>query len=1186
MDNHKDIVLNGKLITAEPATIGVNFRSLVNLRYTDTHLQSVGGMSRINTAVGTYTKVRNAFHYKKETPFAESHLLAQAYNPGLTASVVLKNDAAIPSMGDFSGTSLWTDSANSEIGQFSMAPGGQVVYCNGVDTCIWSGDEEFIAKFINFNPDYSFWYDFTDCVNNSLTDPANIATLKRVPATIDTNTKALYCLDNVVTDSSGNSHTLTNSNVTFDASDKVFGTHSAVFNGTTAELSIADDPDFTLSGGIYTIDARVKVDTLATVNPIYYQNTVDDYDSLKLYIDANGAVNLKIRSTVLVENCEDAWNESVAAGVTSTADASDKIVGSASAKLVVDATVGAGTILATEAMSSTNLSETNQIAMWIKASVNTSAGDMQLLLDNTASCTSPVETLDVPALTAGVWEQVVLTLAIPASDTAIISIGLNYVVDIGVCTIWLDDIKAVRTSALVSLITPNNTIATGTWYHVALVESGNNYYIFVGQNGGSGILKAETSNSNRPANYTGDIHIGYGLNTGVAEWLDGKIDEFRLSNLARWTTGYQVPLSAYSSSPQTFVWIASRRPADSFKFYLGTKNTSSATVIGYKWDGAALSALASLADGTSLGGKSFAQNGAISFDSTVATSKLKIIREVLAHYYLLIFDGLDDSVTVTQCTVSQPMQRIIDVWDGVKRNCDRFLIYTTSYIDVTTKILKEDYYSSDTTTYAQIGGLTSSQKLYYQSQERLQGFFSNLPDSSYINTTANTIIEIEYFNGQSYVSVGTIEDGTSTNAISMAQPGAITWQQKEENVEFPTTVNNTLEYFTYRIGFSKTLSVDVRVDYISGIPASKKIGNYKFPVILQGRLLLCGDMEGDKNKITCSAKDMPDVLNGFDSIDLYIGSSGQLTCGIELFSNFGSSIYSILLLFKDNATYIMAGQDIDSWANNTFVISNSIGCPAPHTLKAINLAVDPGSGINRTLAIWQGANGIYMSDGRAPMPIHNDIKEYFNPNDLRCIRSSKIGDSIGFQNLKFSAYHILIASGSSATTLNAEMVYDVYRNKWYEINRVSDLQYGVLVSDINGNPYNYGFLDTGYIEILDSGVTFDGADIVSYFQFGDFLLNDKLYTTTRIKQIKTVLVSKSNTTNALSITHYGDTLISGQSFTTSVSESGKRVRTSAVPQIFGDFLFHSLKYSMATNDEEIGFEPMAISLTYEVAREG
>jgi hypothetical protein len=65
------------------------------------------------------------------------------------------------------------------------------------------------------------------------------------------------------------------------------------------------------------------------------------------------------------------------------------------------------------------------------------------MLDNTASCASPLETLSIPALSADTWTFVRMSLANPETDTAIISVGLEYDSDIGAVTVWIDDISAV-----------------------------------------------------------------------------------------------------------------------------------------------------------------------------------------------------------------------------------------------------------------------------------------------------------------------------------------------------------------------------------------------------------------------------------------------------------------------------------------------------------------------------------------------------------------------------------------------------------------------------------------------------------------------------------------------------------------------------------------------------------------------
>lgn len=146
---------------------------------------------------------------------------------------------------------------------------------------------------------------------------------------------------------------------------------------------------------------------------------------------------------VMIEPCEAAWDELVAANVTVTADTTDKKKGSASVKFAVLDAVPAATILATEAITSKNLSSGTKLLLWVKSSVNTLSGDLQLLLDDHASCVSPVETINLPALTANVWRRVRLVLANPNLDTAIISVGLKYVTDLGACNLWLDDIKEI-----------------------------------------------------------------------------------------------------------------------------------------------------------------------------------------------------------------------------------------------------------------------------------------------------------------------------------------------------------------------------------------------------------------------------------------------------------------------------------------------------------------------------------------------------------------------------------------------------------------------------------------------------------------------------------------------------------------------------------------------------------------------
>lgn len=146
-------------------------------------------------------------------------------------------------------------------------------------------------------------------------------------------------------------------------------------------------------------------------------------------------------NSLVIEDCNDTWNEQVIGGVTlSTTTGKDGNAARAT-------TTGVGvSILMSEAIS-VDLSAYKTILAWVRSGVNTSAGDLQLLLDDTANCASPLETLNLPALLANTWTRVLLKLSNPAALTAIISIGLKQAVDLADTTFDIDDVRALKSVA-------------------------------------------------------------------------------------------------------------------------------------------------------------------------------------------------------------------------------------------------------------------------------------------------------------------------------------------------------------------------------------------------------------------------------------------------------------------------------------------------------------------------------------------------------------------------------------------------------------------------------------------------------------------------------------------------------------------------------------------------------------------
>ena len=150
----------------------------------------------------------------------------------------------------------------------------------------------------------------------------------------------------------------------------------------------------------------------------------------------------RVTSTIL-HSCNAAFDETVDSDITVTVDTEDKKRGTGSNKFVIAAGASAGDI-ATDSFTSKDISKYDYLECWVKSTVATSARNLKILLDDSASCASPIETLEVPALTANTWTYVRMALANPETDTAIISIGLEYDSDLGACQVRLDDIKVVQ----------------------------------------------------------------------------------------------------------------------------------------------------------------------------------------------------------------------------------------------------------------------------------------------------------------------------------------------------------------------------------------------------------------------------------------------------------------------------------------------------------------------------------------------------------------------------------------------------------------------------------------------------------------------------------------------------------------------------------------------------------------------
>ena len=131
---------------------------------------------------------------------------------------------------------------------------------------------------------------------------------------------------------------------------------------------------------------------------------------------------------------------------TTTTDSTIKMLGTNSSKIVLSSAIGAGRV-AYENFSSVNLSGYTELHFYIRSSVVTSAGDLQIRVseENTGGTGASYEDLDVPALVADEWRACgVAFTGAAATRNAVLSVSLVVATDLGAQIVYIDDVKAVK----------------------------------------------------------------------------------------------------------------------------------------------------------------------------------------------------------------------------------------------------------------------------------------------------------------------------------------------------------------------------------------------------------------------------------------------------------------------------------------------------------------------------------------------------------------------------------------------------------------------------------------------------------------------------------------------------------------------------------------------------------------------
>ena len=160
-------------------------------------------------------------------------------------------------------------------------------------------------------------------------------------------------------------------------------------------------------------------------------------------IELKGSVIANGVPDITLDNGDDIW-DNPGANHTLSLETTDKKEGTGSAEIDVATAFTTGLIGSEDIEPAVDLTSYDSISLWIKSEVVTTAGQLQLIIDDSTGCGSASESIDLPVLTANKWKDVTVGISAGTARSAIACVGLNVATDLSIASstkINIDDIE-------------------------------------------------------------------------------------------------------------------------------------------------------------------------------------------------------------------------------------------------------------------------------------------------------------------------------------------------------------------------------------------------------------------------------------------------------------------------------------------------------------------------------------------------------------------------------------------------------------------------------------------------------------------------------------------------------------------------------------------------------------------------
>lgn len=590
-----------------------------------------------------------------------------------------------------------------------------------------------------------------------------------------------------------------------------------------------------------------------------------------------------------------------------------------------------------------------------------------------------------------------------------------------------------------------------------------------------------------------------------------------------------------STSGYFYFGYRRRLEAISLDFLTGATNINASGLTICQLIDGTWSGVAGLVDGTAdaSGVTTCYQSGRISwtYNEKADHSILPYTTDDLFWYRGAVTAALTSGIKVWRVRVHDKCEAITSLWNGQYNIAMGCLVgdETTGVTDYLGEITDGTIYN-----YAPLDGVGSSIKLYLGFLYPAKGLYFDFPPG-YTNQTTSCTMTVKGWDGTAWVakSVNTV-DLTSSNGMSFSVQGVYQWDDEDQDYK-RRMGGGLLDLYWYEITFSSDLPSDVRLSEAGQIPRPESIPPFpKYSGVLEyNERAMWWPGNDSIHGVDFSEVGLPHVLmqSGIPKVSARVAFTSGDKFGPGIVNAAETlSVYAIASTRDPLRLYLTQGKVAGKI--DTTLISDTVGCIAPHTMKIIEDGIRLFSRDQVMHGVFLMApNAFYLTNGPSLVNISQPIADYFDTGSTPYIQPEYAYKSyswIDFQNkLILTAAPVNMENSDYVqTTCNVVFPYSYVSDEWLDIwTYANPPSCGADVIGYNNQRMPYVGDYSGFVHRTNIGDSDNGNSIEHWVKTTQISLMDTLNYQARLMQLRARY--KAQTSGNIDVFVYPDGSITG-----------------------------------------------------------